>query len=73
MHIDYNYTTESYSTDLRTKDYINRFRDKEKFNLCCKACNNYGKTWLCPPFEFDIDEIFDRYERITIMATKIIP
>lgn len=45
--------------------------DVPKFLGYCAACPNYGGTWSCPPFDFDPQEIWDRYDRILLRAVKV--
>lgn len=45
--------------------------DVSKFLGYCAACPNYGGTWSCPPFDFDPQEIWDRYDRILLRAVKV--
>lgn len=67
------YRTESYSADISVGDYIERFRDPERFIEMCKQCRNYGRSWGCPPFDFDEEAYLRRYRLAHLMATKIIP
>lgn len=45
--------------------------DVPKFLGYCAACPNYGGAWSCPPFDFDPQEIWDRYDRILLRAVKV--
>lgn len=69
----YRYKTEVYSTILPIMDYIARFRDADRIEGYCKSCNNYGKSWACPPFTFNVNELFTRYRTALIIVTKVIP
>ena len=55
--------------ELKLKTYIESYRDVERFIGFCKACEGYGKTWACPPFE--VAPPLEEYEYITIIGSKI--
>ena len=55
------YRAEDFSVTVSVADYIARFRDAERFEGCCRACPNYGCSWGCPPFDFDVEEYLNRY------------
>ena len=67
------YRAEDFSVTVSVADYIARFRDAERFEGCCRACPNYGCSWGCPPFDFDVEEYLNRYSRALLIATKIAP
>ena len=46
--------------------------DVPKFLGYCAACPNYGRTWSCPPFDFDPQTVWDRYDRILLRAVKVL-
>ncbi|MFV0506021.1 MAG: DUF2284 domain-containing protein [Bacteroidales bacterium] len=73
MSRQYKCNTESYLSTLPTKTYISEFRDAERVGGYCKACDNYGKTWACPPFNFDVNKLLHRYSDALIIATKVRP
>lgn len=52
-------------------EYCAQCVDVPKFLGYCAACPNYGGTWSCPPFDFDLQEIWDRYDRILLRAVKV--
>ena len=45
--------------------------DVPKFLGYCAACPNYGGAWSCPPFDFDPQTVWDRYDRILLRAVKV--
>ncbi len=51
------YTVENFTSDITVEGYIAEFRDEPHFLELCKQCTNYGKSWGCPPFDFDTDII----------------
>lgn len=67
------YTTEDFSADTPAEEYIERFRDEERFLAMCRECPNFGKSWVCPPLEFDSTGVLGQYGKVHLMVTKIIP
>ncbi len=52
---------------VQTADFINKYRDVNRIEENCKACNNYGKSWLCPPIATELsNKLFD-YGLISII------
>ena len=67
------YTAEDHCAALPVADYIARFRDAKRFLECCRACRNYGCSWGCPPFGYDVGAYLSQYTSALIIATKITP
>lgn len=61
----------TYRRDLPLADYIIKFRDSAKFINFCRNCNNYSKSWYCPPFTFSTDEVLQRFSNIEIIVFQI--
>lgn len=53
---------------LPTADYIARFRRADEFMEACRACPGFGRTWACPPFDFDVEARLSRYPEVRIIA-----
>lgn len=66
------YKIESYVVMTTTEDYIENYVDVPKFLGYCKKCDSYGKNWSCPEFNFDAEELWEKYKYVYIMGTKII-
>ena len=73
MDFSFRYTAEDHCAALPVADYIARFRDAKRFLECCRACRNYGRSWGCPPFGFDMEEYVTRYGTALLVATRITP
>ena len=69
----FEYSTEEFTTTIAIGDYIRKFRDAETIEGYCRNCENYGKSWGCPPFDFDVEERLRQYENLLLIATKITP
>lgn len=67
------YTSRDFTASLPTAEYIAVYRDAKRFGACCRACPNYGQSWACPPFDFDVDKYVSTYRTALIIATKITP
>ncbi|WP_407420900.1 DUF2284 domain-containing protein [Methanobrevibacter sp.] len=57
--------------DVSVDEFVDAYVDVEKFHGLCKDCENYGKNWNCPPFDFDVMDVWNSYEKLKIIAFKI--
>lgn len=73
MDLQFQYTAEDFTVSLSATDYIARFRDAERFIAYCRECRNYGRSWGCPPFDYDVKPMLLRYKTALLVATKIAP
>ena len=67
------YSLDEFAVSIAVDDYIRRFRDAETIGGYCRGCENYGKSWGCPPFDFDVEERLRKYKNLLLIATKITP
>ena len=58
-------------TKIETGEYIQHYRNTEKFIVFCKQCKQYNSCWACPPYDFDMDEYISSYNLVYIIGTKI--
>lgn len=58
-------------SQIPTQDYIQKFRDVDKFVEFCKKCNNYNTMWSCPPFEPQAYNCIEKFSEATIIGVKI--
>lgn len=65
------YTLERFETETDVESYVRDFVDIEGFLECCKVCPAYGKTWSCPPFDFDPLEFWNSYEKVRIAGYRL--
>lgn len=66
-----------YRTEIKLKrvpmDELKKdFYDREKFEKFCKECRNYGSTWSCPPYNFEVEDYLKGYKYIYLVGVKII-
>lgn len=65
--------TETYSKTTDLKSFIERFSDPVRIEGYCKECRNYGRMWACPPLSEETLNAFREFEKMTVIAVKIIP
>ena len=66
-----------YRTEIKLKrvpmDELKKdFCDREKFEKFCRECRNYGSTWSCPPYNFEVEDYLKGYKYIYLVGVKII-
>lgn len=61
---------EQLTADFNMKEFYEKYVDIEKFSKICEDCEEYGKNWSCPPFEFNPEEIWKSFNKIKIIAFK---
>ena len=67
------YTIEEFTYEISVDEYLIRFHKPNEVWEYCRVCNNYGKQWGCPPFDFDVVEHLSQYSKLLLIATKITP
>ncbi|MBR0134631.1 MAG: DUF2284 domain-containing protein [Clostridia bacterium] len=53
-------------------DFIKEYVDVPRFLKCCSECPGYGKTWACPPYDFDPAGIWASYGTLLLYAKKVV-
>ena len=56
---------------MAADEFIRRYRDVERIGAFCQQCPGYGKTWSCPPFDFDPRTQSDGFSQVMLMGTTI--
>jgi len=67
------YTAKDFFRNLSVEEYISKYRNADVFAKYCMECRNYGKSWGCPPFEFDVEERLRCYDKVLLVVTQIYP
>lgn len=67
------YKISNHTACLPFEDYIAGYRDKNKFIEFCKQCRQYGNCWVCPPYDFDMEQYLSGFEIVYVIGTKITP
>lgn len=61
----------SYTQTLPMEEYRSLYQDIPLFLGYCKECNNYGRQWVCPPFDFDPDEYLLPYSTVCLHGYQV--
>lgn len=65
------YTVSTKQATMAADEFVSRYRDVERIASYCLQCPGYGKTWSCPPYDFDPRIVSDGFKTVTLMATVI--
>ena len=65
------YIAEDFTTTIPVAEYMEHYRDAEKFIGFCKQCTRYNTYWACPPFSFNVDEYLSQYSTAFLIGTKL--
>ena len=58
--------------DVDVAEYYDKYVDFEKFSkLCIEEQERLGYNWNYPPFDFDVDDVWNSYNKLKIIAFKI--
>lgn len=66
------YKIEFSSSFITTEDYVNKYLDIPTVTGYCQNCNNYNKSWACPPFDFDQKAYLLQRKYLNLLYKKII-
>lgn len=66
------YTTLTYEKSISVSEYLENYTDISGFLEACKKCGNYGRIWACPPYDFDVEQYWKKYEVLQLLAVKIV-
>lgn len=66
------YTVKRFETSIPVAEYLEGFVDIPTFLEACKACPNYNQVWSCPPYAFDVEEYWKKYEKLELLAAQIL-
>lgn len=66
-----NYTLSTHEATMAASEFTSRFRDVERIGQYCLECPGYGKSWGCPPFDFDPAMVTDGFNAVKVMGTII--
>lgn len=60
------------TVDVEVEDFYKNYVDFERISkLCIEEQEMLGYNWNYPPFEFDVDEVWNSYSKLKIIAFKI--
>lgn len=66
------YRIEYSSSYMTTQEYVDDYLDIETVIEYCKQCDNYNKSWACPPFDFNQKEYLLQRKYLNLLYKKII-
>lgn len=67
------YTAERREAEIGVEEYVRDFVDVPRFLNFCRECENFGRRWACPPFDFDPMDVWKKYQTLHIAAKIIAP
>ena len=67
-----NIKTLTLERELPCSEYFEGYVDIERFAACCVQCGGYGRTWACPPYDFDPASIWKSHQSVLIRAKKVL-
>ena len=60
------------TADVDVEEYYEKYVDFDKFSkLCIEEQEMLGYNWSYPPFDFDVDELWQSYNKLKLIAFKI--
>ena len=65
------YQKERFEAEIDVESYIEGFVDVETFLECCHACPGFGKSWMCPPFDFDPLDYWRAHEKLRVVGYRL--
>lgn len=57
---------------ISVADYLAEYYDAKILDYC-KVCPNFGKTWACPPYDFDARAFVAQFNHAMLIGTKAVP
>lgn len=63
---------ERYEAAVSVKEYMEKCVDVPTFLEYCKKCDNYGKIWSCPSYDFEPEDYWKKYQTLHIVGMKIL-
>jgi len=66
------YQVEMLTDTVSVDEYVSRFLNVDLFISCCRQCPNYGNVWSCPPFDFDVEDYWKKYDSFEVDLARII-
>ena len=65
------YTVEQIRAEISVCDYVKGYVDFEATQERCCHCSDYGKTWSCPPFDFDPVAFWKSFDVLQVYGYRL--
>jgi predicted metal-binding protein len=52
-------------------DMTRRYRSGDLFMSMCRECPSYGANWACPPFDFGVSELLEKFGCLYAFGAKV--
>lgn len=65
------YVAERKTMTLSTREYVEKYVDREATMKACVDCPNYDNNWACPSFNDNPYRYWQEYDNIMLILTKI--
>lgn len=69
----FQYTVRILEHEVPAAEYLRTCVDVEKFQGFCKACENYGHNWSCPPYDEDVMAVWQGCSALRLYARMLVP
>jgi predicted metal-binding protein len=67
-HMEMNFI---HQIEERTLEEVKPYFQPAIFMEYCRACKYYNKIWTCPPYDFDLTKLLERYQYAYIIGSKL--
>lgn len=66
-----NYSMRTKQVTIKADDFVDQYRDVERILGYCRQCPGFGKTWSCPPYDFDPATVTSGFKTVTVTGTTL--
>lgn len=56
---------------MPVEEFVRECVDIPRFAACCAECRGFGKTWACPPYDFDPMDIWQSFSTVLLYGKKV--
>jgi predicted metal-binding protein len=71
LRIEQSYNIKKYEKTMAANDFYENYVNFNETIESCKSCESYGNNWSCPPFNYDITNIWKNFEKINLILTQL--
>lgn len=57
--------------ELDVPDYVRGYHRPGMCMAACRQCSRYGRSWTCPPFDYEPLDRISRYGRVRLVACAV--